>query len=465
MSFARTVDLKAAITYAIAHNPQLKNAHLDKTVRIHELRVLRQKFNPQVALNMSLTAQNEDYFNEDFIEKKIHTYPSLRLLTPLGTQLEVFTEQNLGYEQYQRKSGGAVHITFEQPLLKGRSRVVNTWSISNGVALNEIQELMLRQAYTQVIYNVILRYHALMLASDNVASQERWLSSAQRFYESLKIRVEVGRAPESDLTSSMLQLNQAKGYVASAQFSFHQAVRELKEIIGWEEQDDLTITPINFSNSPSTHDKKSIIQKVMDNDIETKILNLNKERLKSQLVVAKDQQLIDLRFRGDFTVGRYHIYGDDKPENMLFDSNIYNAPFVHNNGNYSAQLLMSIPLTGKDQRKHATLATRVEQQKNEQDFTTHQKKLITHTTGLIEKLELQKQQLTLSRQQLSLAQKNYDDALMKLEAGRTSMFEVTSLQEKLHEVQMRLNSAEIAYLDIVAQLDFTTGLLAEKWLT
>lgn len=462
---AKTLDLKTAIAYAMVHNPHLKTLHLDKTVRLHELKILKQKFSPQLAFNVSLSVQNEDYFNEDFNEKKLHTYPSLRLLTPLGTQIEVFTEQNMGYEQYQRNSGSAVHVTLEQPLLKGRSKTVNKWSIENGAALNEIQELLLKQACSQVIYSVILRYHALMLALDNVSSQERWLSQAQRFYDSMKIKVDVGRAPLSDLTSSMLQLNQAESYVASSQFAHKEAIRAFKEVIGWEEEDDLSIMPISFSKQPTSLDKDSLIQQIMDNDIESKILNVNKQRLKTQLEVAKDQQLIDLKLKGDITVGRYHVYGNNNANQDIFDNTVYNAPFVHNSGNYSAHLLMSIPLTGKDERKHFALATKVEQQKNAEEFNTHQRILMTHATGLIEKLALQKQQLTLSRQQLSLAQKNYDDALMKLEAGRTSMFEVTSLREKLQEVQISYNSAEIAYLDIIAQVDFSAGVLPQKWLS
>ncbi|MGD9591817.1 MAG: TolC family protein, partial [Candidatus Berkiella sp.] len=179
--YAKTMDLKTAINYAIEHNIQLKNARLDKTVRVNELKILKQKFSPQISYNMALTVQNEDYFNEDFNEKKIHAYPSLRLLTPVGTQIEVFTEQNYGYEKYQRKSGNAVHIVLEQPLLKGRRQIVNKWSIENSTALNEVQDLLFKQASSQIIYNVILRYHALMLAFDNVSSQERWLTSAQRF--------------------------------------------------------------------------------------------------------------------------------------------------------------------------------------------------------------------------------------------------------------------------------------------
>ncbi len=459
------MDLKQAIVYSIDNNLQLKAALLDKTVRLHELKILKQKFNPQLSFNMSLTTQHEDYFNEDFVENKIHAYPSLRMVTPIGTQLEVFTEQNYGYEQYQRKSGSAVHVVVEQPLLQGAKPIVNKWSIENSRVSNDIQELLLKQATSQIIYNVIIHYHSLMLAAENVASQERWLQQAQRFYESLKVKVDVGRAPMSDLTSSLLQINQARSYLANAQFSYHQTMREFKETIGWEGDEDITLKPIGGLKDAFNMDKKEFIQVVLENDIETKILNLNKERLNSQLIVAQDQRLVDLRLRGDLTMGRYHVYGNNSPILDINDDNIYNSPFVHKSGNYSAHLLLSIPISGKDARYHQTLATKVEQEKIESEFWHHQKQLTTFAEGLLEKVELKKQQVTLSTQQLSLAQKNYDDALLKLEAGRTSMFEVASLREKLHDAQLQVTSAEIAYLDILANVEFSAGLLTRKWLT
>lgn len=461
---AKTMDLQQAINYAIENNVQLKSALLDKTVRLHELKILRQKFSPQLSLNMSATVQQEDYFNENFNEKKLHSYPSLRMLTPVGTQIEIFTEQNYGYEQNARKSGSAVHVVIEQPLLQGRNRVVNTWSIENARVLAEIEELLLSQAKNQVIYNVILSYHHLELVEQNVKSQERWLAQAKRFYDNLKTKVEAGRAPQSDLSSSLFQVNQAQSYLTQAQFEYHQAMRKFKETIGWEGDDNIIIVH-SEPFKDNAIDKDNFLDIVVKNDIETKVLNLNKQRMQSQMIIAKDQKLIDLRLRGDWTAGRYHVYGNNTATEDIFDDNIYNAPFIHNSGNYSAHLLLSIPLTGKDQRHHQTLATKVEQEKLEYESWQHQKQLVFFVEGLFEQKILQKQQAELSHQQLILAQKNYDDALMKLEMGRTSMFEVLSLREKLHDAQMQENATKIAYLDILANMDFSAGLLTATWLS
>lgn len=459
------MDLKQAIACAIENNPELKTALLDKTVRLHELHILKQKFSPQLLWNMSATVQREIYYNQDFDEKKLHSYPSLTMLTPIGTQIEIFTEQNIGYEQYQKKSGTALHVMVEQPLLQGRRKVVNTWSIENATILNEIQELLHHQAIEHVIYNVIVNYHALVLANENIRLHERWLMQSQRFYETLNCKVAAGRAPLSDLTSSKLQVNQAQSYLDRAKFEYRQTMRKLVEYLGSEEEEIEVIQDFPIKKEHINFQENEFVQIIADNDIETKIINLNKARTHKQLIVAKDQQLVDLRLRGDLTLGRYHIYGEDNFYQEFTDNNIFNAPFVHQNGNYSAQLLLSIPITGKDQRYHQVLAAKIELKKLEDASYHHQKHLIIHARNLLEQISLQKRQEQLSANAVMLAQKNYDDALLKLEAGRTSMFEVSMLQERLHDAQMQYNVTLIAYLDMMANLEYNAGLLTKKWLT
>lgn len=458
------MDLKQAIAHAIEKNLEIKSALCDKTVRLDELHILKQKFSPQLSLNMSASIQREIYYKEDFDEKKIHSYPSLRMLTPVGTQIEIFTEQNLGYERHQRKTGTALHVIVEQPLLQGRKRVVNTWSIENAMFLNEIQELLYKQAIEQIIYNVIINYHALILAKENILLHERWLAQTKRFYDSLKAKVEAGRSPKSDLVSTQLQVNQTQSYLAQAQFEYHQTMRKLIELIGFE-GDEITITQsFPVKNEPVQLKNGEFIKVITENDVETKIINLNKTRMQTQLVVAEDQKLVDLKLRGDVTFGRYHIYGKNSFYQELNDNNIYNSPFIHQNGNYSAHLLLSIPLTGKAQRSHQALATKIELKKLEYALWHHQQHIMFHAKSLTEQITLQKQQEQLSLEAMNLAQKNYDDALLKLEAGRAPIFEVVLMQEKLYDAQMQYNRSLIAYLDVIASVEYNAGLLTKKWL-
>lgn len=459
--FAQTVSLKQAINLAIENNEELHDFYLDKKVRIHELRILKQKFTPQLYYNLALTLQNEDYFNDSFIEKKIHSYPSAKLFTPVGTQIEIYADQNSGYEKNESSSGSALHVVVEQPLLKGVRPVVNNWSINNAQLLNEIEDLLYTKALERIIYSVIMQYHVVQLAKENVTFQERWLHQSQRFFENLQVKVSAGRAPVSDLTASEFEIKQAENYLSQAQLGYRQEIRRLLELLGSNDQ-DIQITSLDLGKESFDYNDE-ILNTVYENDIETKIIKINKKRLKQQLLIVKDEQLVDLKLRGDVTMGRYHVRGEPN-QNDLSDKNLYNYPFVHQSGNYSAHLLLSVPITGKDRRNHQKLIVKTELEKLELESRNHAKSLQNLVVGLLEKAQLKKQQVALTRQALVLAQKNYDEAMMKLDAGRATLFEVVTLREKLHDAQMSQQATEISYLDIIANIELTAGLLAKKWL-
>lgn len=456
---AKTLDLQQAINIALENNLELKFAKFDENVRLHELKILRQKFHPQLFFNASLTVHHETYFQESFDEKKIHTYPSLKMQTPYGTQIELFTEQNAGYERYQRSTGSALRFSIEQPLLQGRRKIVNTWEIYNATILNDIQELLYQQAKDQVIYQVIINFYALELGIENVKLHEYWLENAKKFYESMQAKVAAGRVAPHDLDASLLQVKRAMSQLMQAQFEYVQAKRKFLEELNLVDE-AITFVP-SSKKSPVLHDQHKVIEDVVANDIESKVLDLNKERIKQQLIIAKDQSRPELKLRGDWTLGRYHVYGEKA--DFGSDENVFGYPFIHDNGNYTAQILVNIPLSNKQQKYHQILSARSEIQKLECEWHHHQLRIKNFATNLYEQSEVRKKQLQLAEESLQLAQSNYEDSLAKLEAGRSSLFELISYQERLLNAQMAKNANQIAYFNSLANLELNKGTLSHQW--
>ncbi|MGE3319412.1 MAG: TolC family protein [Candidatus Berkiella sp.] len=456
---AKPLDLPQAIHIALENNLELKFARFDEELRLHELKILRQKFSPQLFFNASLTVHHETYFEESFDEKKVHTYPSLKMQTPYGTQIELFTEQNIGYERYQHSKGAALRFSVEQPLLQGRSKVVNTWEIYNASILNDIQQLLFAQAKDQVIYQVIIDYNALQLCAENIKLHEYWLANATQFYENMQAKEQSGRVAKNDLHAALLQVKRAMSHLTQAQFEYSQAKRKFLE--------ELHITDENLSFIPNTIDtepvlnRQVVINDVMANDIESKVLSLNKERVKQQLLVAKDSKRPDLRLRGDWTLGRYHVYGEKA--DFGSDENVFGYPFIHDNGNYTAQILLNIPLSNKSQQYHQILAARSEIEKIEYESHYHQLRIKNFALNLLEQMEVKKRQSELAKESLQLAKQNYEDALEKLEAGRSSLFELVGYQERLLNAQIASMANQIAYYDSITNLELSRGCLSTKW--
>lgn len=457
---AKPLDLQQAIDIALENNLELKFAKFDEALRLHELKILRQKFHPQLYFNASMTVHHETYFQESFDEKKIHTYPSLKMQTPYGTQIELFTEQNMGYERYQRSTGTALRLSIEQPLLQGRKKIVNTWDIFNASILNDIQELLQQQARDQVIYQVIVNFHALQLCEENVKLHEYWLGSAEKFYESMQQKVQAGRVANNDLHAALLQVKRSQSLLTQAQFEYSQAKRKFLEELHLTDE-SLTFTNDTAQKTTYSLDPQTVINDVIANDIESKVLHLNKERVKQQLIKVKDQSRPDLKLRGDWTMGRYHVYGENA--DFSSDENIFGYPFIHDNGNYTAQILFNIPLSNKQEKYHHILSARSEIEKLEYEWQYHQLRIKNFAINLLEQIEVKKKQLRLAEESLKLAQKSYEDTLAKLEVGRSSLFELISYQERLLNAQMMQNTNQIAYLDSMANLELSKGTLGTQW--
>lgn len=460
---AEKMDLKQAIDYALTHHIDLKLKDADREVRWHQLTVLQEKFSPQILLSMSGTIHHEEYFNEEFHEQKLHAYPTLRLQTPIGTVIELFTDQNIGYEQGQRKSGAALHVQIEQPLLQGRNKTVNTWSIENAKLLDDIEELARQKTIENIIYHVIVTYHTLLIQSKKIELQRRWLNQTEQFYDSMNSKWEADRAAKSDVSFAELNVKQAKIQLNQTQAEYRQALRLFCQAIGYDgeeitlKQDDYRLSFFPLSN------KDKWINTAIENDVETKILAINQERLTKELIVAKDSQLFDLKLRGNVTLGRYHIFGNQL-ENDVSDDYIYSYPFVHQNGNYSAELQLNIPITGKQGRYHQELSIRMAMLKMELEQMNHRRKLDNNITYLLESTELSDSQRELSKDTLEMAQRNYQNALLKYEAGRTSLFEVDMMRDKWRDAQNHFLAQEILFYNNLANLELHSGLLGKKWL-
>ena len=366
---AATLDLKQAIEYALAHHIDLKWMDADRQVRWHELSILQKKFSPQIVFSMSGTIHHEEYFNEKFDEQKLHAYPTLRLLTPIGTTIEIFSEQNIGYELGQKKTGAAIHVTIDQPLLKGRKKAVNTYALDNAKLVDEIESLAYQKTVDNIIYHVIVAYHTVLVNIKKKDLQTHWLNQSQLFYSALKSKWEAGRVSLNDVNIARFNLKQAEFQLNQTHLEIRQSLRKLCQLIGWEGE-EMTLSPPSIQSQISLNQHNKWIETAFSHDLQARILNIRSEQLQNDLIVAKDQQRYELLWRANVTLGRYHIFGD-AAETDQSDDYIYTYPFVHQSGNYSTELQINIPLTGKSSRYHQELSVRTAIEKLEMEKEKH----------------------------------------------------------------------------------------------
>ena len=81
----------------------------------------------------------------------------------------------------------------------------------------------------------------------------------------------------------------------------------------------------------------------------------------------------------------------------------------------------------------------------------------------LESLRIQFLQLTLTKQSELYARKSYENALKKVTHGKSSMFEVTTLQTNFITAQIQTLTANIEYLQSIALLQQSLGITLDVW--
>ena len=95
----------------------------------------------------------------------------------------------------------------------------------------------------------------------------------------------------------------------------------------------------------------------------------------------------------------------------------------------------------------------------------HHHVLKDEMTHLVESAELAEKQKNLWQESVQIAQKNYENTLLKYEAGRTALFEVEIMRDKWRDAQNQYLSQEILFYNTLANVELHAGLLGEKWLS
>ena len=83
--------------------------------------------------------------------------------------------------------------------------------------------------------------------------------------------------------------------------------------------------------------------------------------------------------------------------------------------------------------------------------------------GAIQNLDILRQQIILSMTSQALANKSYQDALIQLDYGQVSVFEVNVLQTNLITAQLAVLTNQINFSNALAQYQQSLGITLDVW--
>ncbi|MDC9615783.1 TolC family protein [Xenorhabdus khoisanae] len=432
------LSLSDAIWLGLRNNYAIRSVYLDRIAQKFDLRVAEDRFTPKLQLSGRYIAGK----NQDANFRKTNLSPKATVLTPLGTR---FT---LSWTRDNTKSGiNNVHndgasITVIQPLLRGAGTDVNNAPVLLGKLQEQTNRLNLKATISDSITQIILSYHALLRAQEQQALSAASLKRMRKLVETNKELIDAGRMAQTDIIQTQADLAMQELSAKEAENNVHATKLALLKLLALNLK-----TPIYAIDTlKGTHVSLNIeqsIQKAQAQQPGYLIQLLSAKVADIQLLQARNNRLWDLSL-----VGGTSQYRSSSSETRNWE-------------NYLG-IQLDIPI-GDMTQKQTEVQARVNVQKQALHLEEARINLEQRVINAIRDTESRWQEYQLAIKASSLSQKKLEIEQEKLQAGRSSNFQVLSFETDLRNAEnARLNTL-IQYLNSQAELDQILGTTLESW--
>ena len=436
------LSLAEAVSLGLRRNYNIRSLKLQRLREKFDLRVAQDMFNPKLKLRGTHTVSRSSTNRG----RSTELAPTVNLLGEYGTSVEFGWKQQLNASKNAGDlSSDGLGLALTQPLLRGAGKDVTTAPLRLAELAEQANQLNLRSSVSQTLYDIISAYRALMKSQNQVTLATDSLKRAVALLEVNRQLISAGRVAEfdvvqieADIASQELAVEEAKNQLeASRLLMLKLLALDLSTPV--RASDTLTVTRLEI-------DQASAIKVAQAKQPQYLSTLLQSEQATINLLVAEDRVLWDLSLVAGVSQQRdqHSINGSSR----AWDS-------------YTG-LKLEIPigdlsiLQGK-----VNAQSMIEQQKLLQEEARID--LTRQITDSVRGLNTQWRQLEISQRVMDLSRRKLAIENDKLNAGRSSNFQIISFEADLRAAQDVNLSAKIAYLDARARLDLMLGVMLENW--
>jgi outer membrane protein TolC len=363
---------------------------------------------------------------------------------------QVIGTNHLRPGQYSIDTG----VSITQPLLR------DFW-IDSGRALIKldradvrISEWALRNRINTVVRDVMLNYYELIFARENVAVFEKALELSRRLAAENKKRVEVG-------TMAPLEEKQAEAQAATARANLLVTMQQLaaqeNRLVNlitdnYEEWQSFHIAPAeSLVAVPQAYSLPASWVSALTHRPDFNELKQEAERQGIEVRLAHNQLFPRLDLVGSY--GRAGV--DRRFSPALEDIRDEELP------RYSFGIVFSIPFSNRSARGRYGQATALRDRLQFQLKELHQN-ILVQVEDAVAAAQSDFERVTATREAAAAAEAAYDAEVKKLENGKSTSFNVLSLQNDLTVARSRQIRALADYNRSLANLYFNEGTILEK---
>ncbi|CDG21424.1 conserved exported protein of unknown function [Xenorhabdus poinarii G6] len=432
------LSLSDAISLGLRNNYAIRSIYLDRIAQKFDLRVAEDRFTPKLQLSGRYIAGK----NQDASFRKVNLSPNATLLTPLGTRFTLSWTRENNQSKINKLHNDGASITVIQPLLRGAGTDINNAPILLAKLREQTNRLNLKATISDAITQIILAYHALLRAQEQQALSVASLKRMQKLVETNKELIGAGRMAQADIIQTQADLAMQELSAKEAENHVDTAKLALLKLLALSLKTPIQATETLEGIHVSLNVEQSI-KKAQAQQPGYLIQLLSAKAADIQLLQARDNRLWDLSL-----VGGTSQYRSSSSETRNWE-------------NYVG-IQLDIPI-GDMTRKQAAVQAKVDVQKQTLHLEEAKINLEQSVINAIRDTESRWQEYQLAIKASSLSQKKLEIEQEKLQAGRSSNFQVLSFETDLRNAEnARLNTL-IQYLNAQAELDQILGTTLESW--
>nr|WP_299502126.1 TolC family protein [uncultured Rhizobium sp.] len=435
------MTLADAVFLGLRNNRNIKSAYIDRVAQKFDLRVAEDRFSPQFSISGEIARQRIAEINSTTIDVS----PGVSLQTKTGAIFDFGWSNSASIEDGGRTLASAAEVSIEQPLLRGAGVEVNMAPVAQARLGEKINRLRLKATVSETIGSVIFAHRELLLAQEELKLAEDAVSRGEELLNINAALIASGRMAamdsvqtEADVENQRLRVLQAKQQIEAARLA-------LLNLLGLDLATKIAAKEVlSLKRIDTNIDRLIPLALSQRQDYQGQLHVIEQNRL--GITVAKDEQLWDIslfargRFGGEFASGTSSQKISDISGGLRFT-------FPINDLSRQQQLVQADTTYRGSELQLEEIRAGVE----------------TQIRGSAADVRLLLQQLAIAEKSRDLAARAIEIEKVKLNAGRSTTFQVRSLEDNLRNAENQLLAARIGYLNALTRLDLQLGTTLDTW--
>lgn len=434
-----------AVFLGLRGNRSIRSAYLTRLAQKFDLRVAEDYFSPKLLVTGKVAGNR----NQDDRSRQGLFSPEATMVGAFGTRLSLGWTRQLSNAS---RAGGfrddGVTLAIIQPLLRGAGREIATAPVRMARLIEQSNRLALQESVSRTVTQIVQAYWQLLRAQEQVAIAQAALQRSRGLLAINKALIAAGRMAQVDVVQTEADVATQEFNVENTDNDLNASRLALLQLLALDLHSRIRVsdTPEKGPSRLSLQDAQRIALTHQPQYLRQVIA---REQADINLVVARDNRLWDVALMGGASQGRTRRAGHSE---AVSDRRW--------EGYVGIQL--QIPI-GDLSTRQAEVHAKADADNQALLLENAEQQLALDVSNAVRELASRWRQYEIAGRVRDLSRKKLEIEHQKLQAGRSSNFQVLAFETDLRGAENARLNALISYLDAQARLDLELGMTLQSW--